>query len=164
MVDEILVADGHVGGALDGIPCHVLLEGFFQLQVADLVAAGIVVQEAVEADALDGGDEGARGREGLKAAAGADAHAGQRTVLRILLACLVVDIGQRVQLGHHDVDIVAADAVALAGDALAAVGAGDGVELAALHLTFHRVEVCGHGVHATRVTDEDDLVSELFGA
>ena len=65
LVDEVGIGYGYVWCALDGIPLHVLLEGFLHRDVADDVTSGIVVEQAVEADALDRGNETASRREGL---------------------------------------------------------------------------------------------------
>ena len=111
LVDEFFVSDGHIGCALDGIPLHVLCECPFHGYVADHVASGIVVQQAVEADALDAGDETARRGEGLQSATGADTYHRQGAVLVALLTGLVVDVGKGVEFIDYDVDIIAADAV-----------------------------------------------------
>ena len=99
----------------------------------------------------------------MQAAAGADAHQFQLAQFRFYFAGVEVDVGQRVQLVHHDVDVVAPYAGAHHRDALAPAGAGDGVELAALHLVLARVEVPGHKGHAPRVAHQDDFVGQPFG-
>ena len=53
---------------------HVLLEGLFESEIADFVAASVEVEKAVKADTLARGDIGADGRIGLQASAGADAN------------------------------------------------------------------------------------------
>ena len=85
-------------------------------------------------------------------------------VLFTLGAGRIVDVAQRVELIHYNVNIVTADTVALAGNALAFIHAGDGVELAALNLALYAVEVVGNGVHTGWVADENDTVGQLFGA
>ena len=139
-----------------------LFECLFKQEVTHLVAGGIVVEQTVEADTLDRGHEAARGCKGLQATAGADANAGQRAVLVFLLSRLIVDVGQCVEFGHDDVNIVAADAVALTGDALAFIGAGDGMELAAADLTLSGVEMVGNGIDAGRVAHQDYTVGQLL--
>ena len=139
-----------------------LPEGFLHGNVADHIAAGIVVEQSVETDALDGGNERTCGCEGLQASAGADAYHRQRAVFLFLFAGVVVNIGQCVEFVDHDVDVVAANAVRLAGDALALVHAGNGVELAARHFVLDAVEVGGNGVDTGGIADENNLVSQEF--
>ena len=78
-------------------------------------------------------------------------------------AGLEVDVGKGVEFGHHDVDVVGTDAVGESGDALAAAGAGDGVELAGLFVEFDAVEMLGDGAYAARVAHHYDDVGEVFG-
>ena len=80
-----------------------------------------------------------------------------------LFACFIINIGQRVELIGYDVNIVAADSVALRRDALAFVHTGDGVELAARHLMLDTVEVGSNGVYSCRVTHQYHLVGQEFG-
>ena len=67
------------------------------------------------------------------------------------------------RFGHHDVDVVGADAVGKGGDAPAVVGAGDGVELPRTLVELDGVEVRGDGAHAARVAHHEDNVGEVFG-
>ena len=138
-------------------------EGLLHGYVAHHIASGVVVQQAIEADALDRGHETSRRCEGLQAAAGADAYHGECAMLVFLHAGLVVDIGQRVEFVDHNVDVVAANAVTLTGDALAFIGAGDGVELATAHFVLDGVEMGGNGAHAGWVANENDLIGQMFG-
>ena len=139
-----------------------LLEDFLHLEVADVVTSGIEVEQAVEADALNRSNERASGREGLQTATGADANHSQRTMLRLLLTGVVVDVSQRVEFVDHDIDVVAADTMRLSGDALAFVHTGNGMELTATDFVFDAVEVGSNGVYACRVTNEDDFVCQVF--
>ena len=140
-----------------------LAECSFHGYVADHVASCVVVEQAIEADALDRGDETACGREGLQAAAGANAYHGERAVFVTFLTCAVVDVGERIEFIGYDVDVVAADAVALAGNALAFVHTRDGMELTAADLALLRVEMGSYGVYAGGVANEYNLVGQLFG-
>ena len=79
------------------------------------------------------------------------------------MASLEVDISQRVNLVHHDIDVVAADAGRYNRYALAFVSAGNGAELAALNGALLGLEVRSHKVYASRVAHENHLVGELFG-
>jgi hypothetical protein len=75
-----------------------------------------------------------------------------------LLAGLIIDVGEGVKLVGYNVNVVAADAVALAGDALAFIGTGNGVDLTAADFALLCVEVGGNGVDTGRVAYEDNLV------
>ena len=163
MFDEFSVGYANIGSAFDGIPIHVLLEGFFQLEVAHIVASGIVVQKSVEADALDRSHEASGRREWLQTTAGADAHHCERAMLVALCASGIVDVGQCVELVCYDVDVVASYAVTLACDAFAFIGAGNGVELSTAHFALLGVEVMSYGVNSCRVAHQDDTVGQLFG-
>ena len=163
LIDEVCIGDGYVWSALDGIPRHVLLEGLFELEVTDVVAPSIIIEQTIEADALHTGDKTASRGVWLQAATGADAHHGQRAVFVALLAGLIVDVSQCVEFVGNDVNVVAADAVALAGDALAFISAGDGVELTARDLALFCVEVGSDSVNTGRVANEDHFVGQLLG-
>ena len=84
-------------------------------------------------------------------------------MLALLGACGEIDVGQCVELIHHNVDVVASDACGEHGEALALIGSGDGVKLAIAYLTLLAIEMGGHEVYAARVAHEDDLVGQLFG-
>ena len=51
-LDKFGVGVDDVGGAEEWIPVEVFLEGFLEGEVADVVATGVEVQQAVEAYAL----------------------------------------------------------------------------------------------------------------
>ena len=82
-----------MGDALIALPGHVLHEFGFKGEVAHLVAAAVEIQQAIETDTAFAGHEGALGREGLQAAAGADAHQFERAVLGAVRTCGKVDVG-----------------------------------------------------------------------
>ena len=84
-------------------------------------------------------------------------------MLFAFLACGIVDVGQRVELVDDDVDVVASDAVTLAGDALAFVGTCNGMELAAADFVLNGVEVGSDCVNTGRVANEDNAVCQEFG-
>ena len=163
LVNQVSIGNGHIGSTLDGVPLHVLGEGTLHGNVANHVTSGIVVQKTIETDAFDRSDETACGCEGLQTTASADAYHGQRAMLVALGASSVVDVCQCVELIDHDIDVITADAMALAGDALAFVGAGDGMELAAADFVFYGVEVGCYGVYASGVAHKNNLVSQEFG-
>ena len=137
---------------------------FLEGQVADTVAVGIVVEQAVEADALDGSNESAQRCLGLQAAAGADAHKGQAAKPVAVLSRGEINVGQSVQFVDHDVDVVATDAGGERREAFPVISACDAVELTAAHLALHVVEMGCHHCHATGVADKDDAVGQLLGA
>ena len=85
-------------------------------------------------------------------------------MLRLDDSLLEVDIGEGIELIHHDLDIVASDAVGECCHSLALVGAGDGVKLSAADVTLSVVEAGGNHVHATGIATDDDLVGELLRA
>ena len=64
----------------------------------------------------------------MKTAASADAHHRQRAMLFTFGTGAIVNVGQRVEFVGNDIDIVASDAVRLAGNAFAFVGTSDGME------------------------------------
>ena len=95
---------------------------------------------------------------------GADTDKGQLAVFGTHHTCGEVDIGESIQFVDYDIDIVASYAGRDAGDALALTGAGDGMELTALHLAFSSVEVGGNGLHPSGIADEDHFVGKHLRA
>ena len=161
-VDEFGVGIDDVGGTEEGIPVEMFLEGFLEGEVTDFVAAGIEVEQAVEADALAGGDVGADGILGLQSSTGADSHEVEDAEIVLDGAGLEINVGEGVDLVEDDIDVVASDTSGNNGDALTVVPARYGVEFAALDVAFHAVEMGGHGLYSSGVSDEDDLVCQLF--
>ena len=141
-----------------------LCECLFHGNVANYVTASIIVQQAVEADALHTGDKTTRRREWLEAATCTDADHSECAVLVKFLTRLIVDVGQGVEFVDHDVDVVTSDAMRLASDSLALVCTRDGMELAAADLTLNRVEVSGYGIDAGGVANKHHLVGQLLRA
>ena len=137
-------------------------ESTLHRDIANDIASGIIVQQAIETDALHRGYETASRGEGLQTTAGADAHHRQRAMLVVLCASSVVDVGQRIKFVDYDVDIIAANAVRLAGDALAFIRTGDGMELATRYLTLLGVEMGCNRIDTGWIAHEDNLVSQLF--
>ena len=83
-------------------------------------------------------------------------------MLVFLLTSAIIDVGQRVKLIGYNIDIVATDTVTLTGDALAFIRTSNGVELTAADLALFRVEVGCNGVYTGWITNEDNLVGQLF--
>ena len=73
-----------------------------------------------------------------------------------------VDVCQCVQFIQNNVDIIGPDTVGKRRDALPFIGPGDGVELAARHFAFFRIEVRSNGVHTIGIADHDNLAGKLF--
>ena len=67
---------------------------------------------------------------GLKGSGGADAHHSECAVMILYLAGVEVDVGERVELVDHDVDIVGPYAMTQAHDGLSFVCSAYCVELA----------------------------------
>ena len=74
---------------------------------------------------------------------------------------LIINVGQRVQLVHNDVDVVTSNAVALAGDALALVSTCNGVKFTAAYFALLGIEVGGNGIYACRVANKNHFVGQL---
>ena len=99
----------------------------------------------------------------VQGAGSADAQDVQGLVHGLDFAGLEVHVGQGVQLGHDDVDIVRADAMGQRGDALAVALAGDGNEFTGFVTEFYVCEVFSDHVHAGRIADHDDVICQFFG-
>ena len=123
----------------------------------------VEVHQSVESKAVFGGDGRQDGNVGLQGAAGADTHDVEGAVFRLHLHRLEVDVGEGVQLVHHDVDIVGAHAGGEDADAFAAQGAGVGHEFAVLPAEFDGIEAAGDVLHTSRIAHHNDMVSNLFG-
>ena len=83
-------------------------------------------------------------------------------MLGFLLAGVIIDVGERVELVCYDIDIVATDTMALHGDALALIGACDGVELTTAHLALLGVEMGGNGIYTGGIAHEYHFICQLF--
>ena len=101
----------------------------------------MTIEQAIEANALHRGDIGSRWSLGLQTTAGANAHKREGAVLALLGACGEIDVGQCVELIHHNVDVVATNTRRNHRDAFALVGTCNGFELAAFHFTFFILKV-----------------------
>lgn len=83
-------------------------------------------------------------------------------MLVFFLSCVIVDVGEGVEFVDHDVDIVTANTMTLASDALAFIHTSDGVELTTADLALFRVEVGCNGIYSSRITHENNLVGQLL--
>ena len=163
--DEFVVGADAIGvtDASGALPAHGGEELLFETEVANAVAAGIEVEQAVEADALDTGHEGAFGCFGLEATTGAYAHDFKTAQRGFDGSAGEVDVGERVNLVEHDVNVVTANTGRHHGDALAGIGAGDGVKLATLHVALAAVKMSRHRCHTAGVAHKDDLGGQMLG-
>ena len=84
---------------------------YLKIHQENLLAVLVPVEHAVETDGDVAQDITAQRNVGTDCAAGADAEDGQAAMSQFGEAGIEIDIGQGVELGHHDVDVVGADAV-----------------------------------------------------
>ena len=75
---------------------------------------------------------------------------------------LEIDIGQGVQLGEHNVDVVGAHPRGNHRDTLALVGARVGDELAVLLAHLHRVQHTGYHRHTAGIAHQNDIVGQFL--
>ena len=134
----------------------------FHFEVADAVAVGIVVEQTVEAYALDAGYVGAEGGVGLETSACAYTYEGELTECGVVLAGLEIDVGKSIELVDNDINVVTAYTCGEDGDAFAVVCACNGVELAGTDFVFATFEVGRYGIDAPWVAYENDLVCKMF--
>ena len=153
----------HIGFGKQWVPVDILAELFFKFQVTHFVASGIVVEHTVKTDGLGRYHWRAHRHIGLKSARGAYAHNVEAAVCVFHNSLLEIDVGESIEFGHHDVDIVAPYAVAQCHNRPAAVGAAYGVELATAHFIVACVKVGCYHVDSARVTAYDDVVAQLVG-
>ena len=144
------------------VPARVGDERTLHVEVANLVAPLVVVQQPVESDRRAGEDQLAHADVGLNGSGRPQTHQRELPLLGLLLPGLEVDVGQRVELRYGDVDVADADAGREHRHAPALVGAGNGVEFAVGRLALDMVEMFGHEGHAARVADQNDDVGQLL--
>ena len=83
-------------------------------------------------------------------------------MLVFFLSCVIVDVGEGVEFVDHDIDIVTADTMTLAGDALTFIHTCDGMELTTADLALFRVEVGCNGIYTGRITHKNYFVGQLL--
>ncbi len=135
---------------------------FLEAEIRHLVAVLVESQHAVKTDGLLAHEEGTQRNILLHTAAGSDTDDLQLAFLRLLLAGVEIDVSQRVDLVHDDVAVVGTDTGGYTGDTLALIFAGDGVELAALHVTLDTafVEERGYHIYPILVSYQDHFVCQ----
>ena len=75
---------------------------------------------------------------------------------------LEVDIGGGIELGYHDVDVVASHACAESRKAVAVVASCEGMQFAVLAFELNGVEDVLEHVHAVGVSNQEDVVGQVF--
>ena len=145
-----------------GTPVHVLHESLFKLEVTNLVSACIIVKKTVETDALHAGYEGSQRCFGLQTSTSTDTDKRKCPMLGLVLTLLEIDVGEGIQLVHHNVEVVATDTMTEASDAFPPVCACNGMKLTTLYVTFFRIEMRSNCVNPARVSNKNDTVSKLF--
>ena len=163
MLEQRAVGVDEIGFGQQFVPARVLHEGPFDVQVADLVAALVVVQQAVETHRRAREDHLPYPDIGLNGSRRPQPHECQTAFFALLLPRGEIDVGQRVQLRHGDVDVPDADARREDRHAFAPVGTRHGAELAVRNLALPTVEIFGHERHAARVPHQDHRVGQLSG-
>ena len=75
-----------------------------------------------------------------------------------------IDIGEGVEFGYYDLNIIGADAMRYRHDRLALIRASDGMKLARTNFKIDRIEHRSDEIYATGIADEDDIIAKLVGA
>ena len=145
------------------VPMDVLLEGLLEVEQGYLVPAFVPVHQAVAAYGDMREDEGPERDFRLDGAAGAYPQDVESTVLGLDLAGLEIDVGEGVELGHHDVDVVGADARREHREPLSAAAAGHPHELPRGASGLDLVEQGDEHLHAAGIADEYHVVGKLVG-
>ena len=91
------------------IPASMLLECSFNICQGNLITVGIPVEQSVAAHGNVREDKCTKRNLRLDGPGCTDADDIERTMFRLDLACLEVDIGQSIKLVHNDIDIVRTD-------------------------------------------------------
>ena len=99
----------------------------------------------------------------MQGAGGTDPDDVESLVLGLDLTGLEVYVCKGVKLGHHDVDIVGADAVGEGRDAFAVALARDGNEFTRLVTELYVLEVLSYHIHPGGVSHHDDIVGQFLG-
>ena len=145
------------------IPTRMFNKGLLDSEVADIVAACIVVKQAVEAHRGTRKDSLANLNILLQGSRSTQSQQSELLELILDLSGGKVDIGQSIQLRNHDVDVVGADTRGERSHTTSLVRAGDGLELAACHVALHIVEVGGYHIYTCRVAHQYHNIRDLLG-
>ena len=139
-----------------------LFEGLLHLGDGYLFPVAIPVHHSVKADADVGQHIASQRNIGMESTGSADSEDIEGAVLGLHLAGLEIYIGEGVQLCHHDVYIVRADAVGHRGDALSLVFTGYGDELTVSVAAFDIRQIICQDVYPAGVSHHDHVVCQMF--
>nr|DAR47932.1 MAG TPA: hypothetical protein [Caudoviricetes sp.] len=162
-VEKPAVGVDEIGFGQQLVPSGVLHESPFDGQIADLIAALVVVEQSVEAHRRAREHEIPDPDIGLDGPRGAQPQQRELLFLGLDLPRGEIHVGQGIELRNRNIDIADADAGREHRHAPALVGARHGVELAVRHVAFLFVEKRRHECHATRIAHQDDRVGQLLG-
>ena len=162
MLKERLVGVDEIGFGQQLVPADMLHESLFDLQVADLVAPLVVVEQAVEAYRRAREDELPHLDIGLDGPRRAEPDQRELPFVGLLLPGGEIDVGQRIELRDRDVDVADADARREHRHAFAFVGAGHRFEFTVCDFALFRIEMFRHEGHAARIPDEDHRIGQLL--
>lgn len=140
-VDQFRVSSDYVWACRLGRIVDEFHECVLEAEVSNLIAAFVESQDAIPTDGFFAHEESAEWDILLHTATSADTHDLKGTMLVLLGAGGEVDVRQGVEFVEHDIAVVGTNTGRDAGDTLAVVLACDGVELAALDITFDRALV-----------------------
>ena len=143
-------------------PTRMFHESLFDLQVANLVAPLVVIQQAVEADRSAGEDELPHFDVGLNGARSTQTDQRELPLLRLLLPRGEIHVGQRIELRNRNVDVADADTGRKHGHPLAFVGTRHGIEFAVGNAALLRIEKGSDHGYAAGIPHEDDDVGKLL--
>lgn len=143
-------------------PAGMVHELPLEVEVAHLVAFRVEIKYAVGAYRLLGYHVIANMKVFEDRAGSAHTHHVEGAVLRLYLAGLEIDVGERVEFRDHNLDVVGTDAVGDTHHILTFIFAANGVKLTRLNVIVDGVEKLRHHGDATRVADKKDIVAELF--
>ena len=133
-------------------------KSLFDLQVANLVAPLVVIQQTVEADRSAGEDELPHFNVGLNGARSTQTDQRELPLLRLLLPRGEIHVGQRIELRNRNVDIADADTGRKHGHPLAFVGTRHGIEFTVGNAALLRIEKGSyHGYTAGIPTENYDV-------
>ena len=162
MLEERLVGVDEIGFGQQLVPADMLHESLFDLQIADLVATLVVVEQTVEAYRRAREDELPHLDIGLDGPRRAEPHQCELPFVGLLLPGGEIDVGQRIELRDRDVDVADADARREHCHAFAFVGAGHRFEFTVCDFALFRIEMFRHEGHAARIPDEDHRIGQLL--
>ena len=145
-----------------GRPLAMVDEGILHPFVTYPLVAFVETEHAVDSNAGGRDDKRVDGHFGLHGAAGADPDEAQCFPFAFDFFGAEVYVGERVELVHHDVDVVRSDSGGEHGDPRAPVGTGYGMELPVASFQLDAIEMSGHHAHAAGVAHQNNLVGQFL--